>query len=100
MLAISDSVGGYQLEGLLGRGGMGVVYRARDNHLGRWVALKLIEPSLADDPVLRARFVRECRLAAAVDHPNVLPVYEAGEADGRLFLAMRLVEGTSLRELI
>src|SRR3954469_22015278 len=79
---------------------MGVVYRARDERLERWVALKLIAPEYASDERFRARFERECRLAATVDHPNVIPIYEAGEADGRLFLAMRLVEGTDLRTLI
>jgi non-specific serine/threonine protein kinase len=76
------------------------VYRARDERLGRWVALKLIAPEIARDETFRARFERECRLAATVDHPNVIPIYEAGEADGQLFLAMRLVEGTNLRTLI
>src|SRR4051794_41773648 len=79
---------------------MGVVYRARDERLGRWVALKLIAPEIAADETFRARFQSECQLAAKVDHPNVIPIYEAGEADGQLFLAMRLVGGTKLRALI
>src|SRR3954470_15300006 len=97
---VLDVVAGFELERPLGRGGMGVVYRARDERLGRWVALKLIAPEIASDETFRARFERECRLAASVDHPNVIPIYEAGEAEGRLFLAMRLVEGTNLRTLI
>ena len=97
---VLDVVAGFQLERPLGRGGMGVVYRARDERLGRWVALKLIAPEFACEETFRARFERECRLAATVDHPNVIPIYEAGEAEGRLFLAMRLVEGTNLGTLI
>jgi predicted ATPase len=97
---VLDVVAGFRLERPLGRGGMGVVYRARDERLGRWVALKLIAPEFASDERFRARFERECRLAATVDHPNVIPIYEAGETDGRLFLAMRLVEGTNLLTLI
>ncbi|HEX4720284.1 MAG TPA: protein kinase [Thermoleophilaceae bacterium] len=100
MVQVLDVVAGFQLERRLGRGGMGVVYRARDERLGRWVALKLIAPEIAGDETFRARFEREWRLAATVDHPNVIPVYEAGQADGQLYLAMRLVEGTNLRELI
>ena len=68
---------------------MGVVYRARDLRLDRPVALKLLAAELADDERFRERFLRESRLAAAIDHPNIVPVYEAGEADGELFIAMR-----------
>jgi hypothetical protein len=93
-------IAGYRVDGLAGRGGMGVVYRATQLSLGRTVALKLIAPTLAGDAHFRERFERESRLAAAIDHPNVLPVYEAGEADGTLFIAMRWVEGTDLRTLI
>ena len=93
-------VAAYRLEGLAGRGGMGEVYRAHDARLGRTVALKLLGTELADDERFRERFLRESRLAAALDHPNVIPVYEAGEADGRLFIAMRFVEGTDLRQLL
>jgi serine/threonine protein kinase len=95
-----DELAGYRLEALAGRGGMGEVYRAVDDRLGRSVALKLLPAATADDPTFRERFLRESRLAARLDHPNVIPVYEAGEADRRLFIAMRYVEGTDLRQLL
>ena len=91
---------GYRIEELAGRGGMGVVYRATQLALGRPVALKLIAPEFADDALFRKRFERESRLAASIDHPNVIPVYEAGDRDGALFISMRWVEGTDLETLI
>jgi ABC-type branched-subunit amino acid transport system substrate-binding protein/DNA-binding beta-propeller fold protein YncE len=91
---------GYRVEELVGRGGMGVVYRATDLSLERPVALKLIAPELAQDERFRARFLREPRLAAALDHPCVVPIYEAGERDGQLYLAMRYVEGSDLKTLL
>ena len=91
---------GYRIEGLAGQGGMGIVYRATQLALGRPVALKLISPKLAADPLFRERFQRESRLAASIDHPNVIPVYEAGEANGSLFISMRWVEGYDLETLI
>ena len=91
---------GYRVESLVGRGGMGVVYRATDLSLERPVALKLIAPELAQDEHFRSRFLREPRLAAALDHPNVVPIYEAGDRDGQLYLAMRYVEGPDLRTLL
>src|SRR3954447_4645673 len=91
---------GYRIEALAGEGGMGVVYRATQLALGRPVAVKLISPKLAANPRFRERFQRESRLAASIDHPNVIPVYEAGEADGSLFLSMRWVEGSDLETLI
>src|SRR4051794_30501833 len=84
---------GHRIVGVAGRGGMGVVYRAEQLDLERPVALKLIAPPLARDEAFRERFVRESRAAAAIDHPNVIPVYSAGEDAGRLYLAMRFVEG-------
>jgi len=93
-------IAGYRVDGLAGQGGMGVVYRATQLSLGRTVALKLIAPGLAGDQSFRERFERESRLAAAIDHPNVLPVYEAGDVDGTLFIAMRWVDGVDLRTLI
>src|SRR3954447_26376990 len=92
-----EVVAGYRIESLLGRGGMGVVYRARDPELGRDVALKVIAPELVADAEIRARFLREARAAAAIEHPNVIPVHAAGERDGVAFLAMRLVDGDDLR---
>src|SRR5919106_101189 len=94
------SFAGYRVDSLVGRGGMGVVYRATDLSLGRPVALKLIAPELAEDESFRARFLREPRLAASLDHPNVIPIYEAGEHDGQLYLAMRFVEGEDLKSLL
>ena len=91
---------GYRLEALVGRGGMGVVYRATDLSLERPVALKLVAPELAEDERFRARFLREPRLAASLDHPNVIPIYEAGEHDGQLYLAMRFVEGSDLKSVL
>jgi CHASE2 domain-containing sensor protein len=96
----TDIVTGYRFESAIGRGGMGVVYRATQLALDRPVAIKLITPERASDPVYRERFKRESRLAAAIEHVNVIPVYEAGEDDGVLFIAMRLVEGTDLAALL
>src|SRR5919109_1080255 len=81
-------------------GGMSMVYEARQLALDRVVALKVIDPSRAHDPGLRARFERESRLAASLDHPNVVPIYEAGEMGGVLYLAMRYVVGSDLREVL
>jgi hypothetical protein len=91
---------GCRLEGVAGRGGMGVVFRATQLALQRPVALKAIAPELAADEGYRERFQRESHLAASIDHPNVIPVYEAGERDGTLYLIMRWVEGTDLRTLL
>jgi Protein kinase domain len=99
-VAIGSQFAGYRLDEEIGRGGMGVVYRARELALDRPVALKLIAPELARNPSFRDRFLHESRLAASIDHPGILPVYAAGEADGELYLAMRYVSGTDLRALI
>jgi DNA-binding beta-propeller fold protein YncE len=99
-LAAGADVAGYRVEALVGRGGMGVVYRAHDLALERPVALKVLSPELADDDAFRGRFLRESRLAASLDHPSVVPVYDAGEARGDLYIAMRYVEGTDLKELL
>jgi YVTN family beta-propeller protein len=93
-------VAGCRVEAVVGRGGMGVVYRATQLSLERPVALKAITPELAGDPTFRERFKRESRIAASIEHPNVIPVYEAGEGEGLLYLIMRYVEGTDLRALI
>ena len=97
---VGTQLAGYRIDGVLGRGGMGVVYRATELALDRPVALKLIAPELAGDTVFRERFLRESRLAASIDHPGILPVYAAGEADGELFLATRFVEGRDLGALL
>ena len=91
---------GHRIDAVAGRGGMGVVYRATDRALQRTVALKVLAPGAADDPQYRARFERECRLAAAIDHPNVVEIYHAGEEGGLLYATMRFVEGTDLRALL
>jgi hypothetical protein len=93
-------IAGCRIEAVAGRGGMGIVYRATQLSLGRPVALKLIAPEHAADGGFRERFQRESRMAAAIDHPNVIPVYEAGEEDGRLYIVMRWVEGTDLHRLL
>lgn len=93
-------VAGYRIEALVGRGGMGVVYRALQRGLERPVALKVIAPELVDDPAVRGRFLAEAQAAASVDHPNVIPVHDAGEADGVAYLAMRYVDGSDLRSLV
>jgi serine/threonine-protein kinase len=97
---IGHVVSGYRIERLLGRGGMGAVYLAVDEQLDRQVALKLLIPELSEDESFRERFLRESRLAASLEHPNVVPIYRAGEADGTLYIAMRYVEGTDLRQLL
>jgi serine/threonine protein kinase len=99
-LSAGSRLAGYQLVELIGRGGMAVVFRAHDQRLDRQVALKILAPALADDDAFQQRFMRESRAAAAVDDPNIIPVYEAGEAGGVLFIAMRLVRGGNLRSLI
>jgi streptogramin lyase len=91
---------GYRIEAVAGEGGMGVVYRATQLGLDRQVALKLITPDLAEDAEFRQRFNRESRLTASIEHPHVIPVYEAGEADGQLFISMRFIHGTDLRAVI
>ena len=93
-------VAGYRIIALLGRGGMGVVYEAVQLTLERPVALKLINPARVDDEEFRARFVRESHVAAGLEHPHVIPVYEAREDSGLLFIAMRLVRGPSLADVL
>ena len=98
--SIGDEVAGYRIEALIARGGMGVVYRATHLGLERPVALKVIARELADRRGFRERFLRESRLAARLDHPAVVPIYDSREVDGELVVAMRLVEGGDLRKLI
>ncbi len=99
-LAIGQEVAGYRIEEQIARGGMGVVYRATHLGLERPVALKVIARELADRRGFRERFLRESRLAARLDHPSVVPVYDSREVDGELIVAMRLVRGGDLRRLI
>ena len=100
LLATGAVLGDFRIEGVVGRGGMGVVYQAVQLSLGRPVALKLIAPHLANEEGFRDRFVRESRLSASIDHPHIVPVYAAGEAEGTYYIAMRFVEGVDLRAAI
>jgi hypothetical protein len=93
-------IAGYRLEQEIGKGGMAVVFRARDEQLGRQVALKILAPALAADEAFRQRFIRESRAAASVDDPHIVPVFEAGESHGVLFIAMRYVPGGDARSLV
>jgi serine/threonine protein kinase len=99
-IAAGSQIAGYTVEEQIGRGGMAVVYRASDKRLNRHVALKILAPELASDAGYRQRFLREMRAAAAVDHPNIVPVFDAGEADGALFIAMRYVDGQDVRTML
>jgi serine/threonine protein kinase len=100
MLEPGSMFAGYRIEGLIDRGGMGVVYRATDVDLDREVALKIIAPEHTQNPDAVARFKSEARLAASIEHANIVPIHRGGEADGVLYLAMRLVPGTNLRQII
>lgn len=97
---LGKQIAGYRIEKEIGRGGMAVVYRARDLRLERTVALKLLAPELARNDTFRRRFTHESRAAAAIDHPHIVPVFEAGETDGVLYIAMRYVVGSDLRHLL
>ena len=97
---IGSELAGYRIEAPIGRGGMGVVYRAEQLRLGRKVALKLLAPERAENQGFRARFEHESRLAGVLDHPHIVPLFEAGEVDGLLFNSMHYVEGTDLRHLL
>ncbi|GLZ41538.1 serine/threonine-protein kinase [Actinokineospora sp. NBRC 105648] len=93
-------LGHYRIDGVLGRGGMSVMYKATDIRLGRKVALKVIAEHLTEDPEFRERFVDEARNTSAIDHANVVPLYDFGEVDGLLYIAMRLVDGSDMSSLI
>jgi serine/threonine protein kinase len=99
-IQIGTMLATYRIESVLGRGGMGVVYLAQDVRLERKVAVKVPPADLAGDESFRKRFTRESRMAAAIDHPNIIPVYDAGEAEGVLYIAMRYVDGTDLRDVL
>ncbi|MEF2526803.1 MULTISPECIES: serine/threonine-protein kinase [Streptomyces] len=97
---IGKQIAGYRVERMLGRGGMAVVYCAKDLRLDRTVALKLIAPERARDDTFRRRFTHESRVAASIEHPHIVPIFEAGETDGVLYIAMRYVPGADLRALL
>ena len=97
---VGSTLGSYRVDAEIGQGGMGVVYRAEDLRLRRKVALKLLRASLADDDGYRERFLRESRLAASIEHAAIVPIYDAGETDGLLYIAMRFVDGVDLAELL
>ena len=98
--SVGSQIAGYRLEEQIGRAGMAVVFRAQDERLQRQVALKILAPALEPDEAFRQRFIRESRSAAAVDDPHIIPVFEAGEADGVLFIAMRYVPGGDAGTLV
>ena len=97
---VGDEFAGYRLRSVLGRGGMSVVYQAENPRLGSVIALKVLVPELATDDVFRARFLEESRIAASLNHPNVIPIYDTGSSEGLLYIAMRYVSGTDLRQMI
>jgi serine/threonine protein kinase len=100
MLSPGSTFAGYEIDSVVGAGGMGILYRARQLRLDRPVALKVVEADVARDPVIRERLRREARAVASLDHPNVVPLYEAGEEDGTVYIVTRWVEGTELGALI
>jgi serine/threonine protein kinase len=100
VLSPGSTFAGYEVESVVGLGGVGILYRARQLRLDRPVALKLVEPDVARDPVVRERLRREARAVAMLDHPNVVPLYEAGEEEGTVYIVTRWVEGTELGALI
>jgi serine/threonine protein kinase len=100
VLSPGSTFGGYQVESVVGLGGIGVLYRARQLRLDRPVALKLVEADVARDPVIRERLRREARAVASLDHPNVVPLYEAGEENGTVYIVTRWVDGTELGTLL
>ena len=97
---VGDEFAGYRLLAVLGRGGMSTVYQAENPRLGNVIALKVLAPELATDDVFRTRFLEESRIAAAMNHPHVIPIHDMGSTDGLLYIAMRCVSGTDLRQMI
>jgi serine/threonine protein kinase len=95
-LRVGEEFAGHRIDALIGRGGMGVVYLAEHLRLGRKVAIKILSPDLAREETFRRRFIRESQLAAGMEHPNIVPVFDAGEADGRAYISMRYVAGSDL----
>src|SRR5690242_12697935 len=97
---VGDEFAGYRIRAVLGRGGMSVVYQAENLRLVNVIALKVLAPELAANDVFRARFLEESRIAASLNHPNVIPIYDMGSQDDLLYIAMRYVSGTDLRQMI
>src|SRR6476659_7072228 len=97
---VGDEFAGYRTRAVLGRGGMSVVYQAENLRLSSVIALKVLAPELASDDVFRARFLEESRIAASLNHPNVIPIYDMGSQDDLLYIAMRYVSGTDMRQMI
>jgi serine/threonine protein kinase len=97
---LGEELAGYRIEALAGRGGMGVVFRARHLHLGRVVALKVLTADLAGNRGFRRRFVREAQTAARLDHPNIVPIFDAGDAEGLLYIAMKYIDGVDLGHIL
>src|SRR5262245_24489415 len=99
-IPIGTEFAGYRITGVVGRGGMSVVYSAEHLSLGRIVALKVLSPVLAADEGFRERFIRESKLAASLDDPNIMPIYDAGDFEGQLYIAMRHVDGGDLGSMV
>src|SRR5579859_5096547 len=97
---VGEEFAGYRLVSVLGRGGMSIVFRAENPRLGNVIALKVLDPALASDDIFRTRFLEESRIAAAMNHPHVIPIHDMGSWDGLLYIAMRCVSGTDLRQMI
>src|SRR3954449_1885737 len=99
-LSVGGQLGSYLIESVIGRGGMSTVYRARHARLGTAVALKVLAPDLSNDDAFRERFLREAKMAAAIDHPNVIPIYDTGISGSSLYIVMRYVAGGDLKTLL